>query len=118
MTSGCTKDDYSLFMGNGTCVVVSLTDNQLLCILPLEKPLNVDNANAVLCSDDHLPVIVSNWLILLLQFTIHIPRTLTIQFTMLLQCNNALTIQFTSHALLDYDCCFLESCHEYYCDYY
>ena len=59
MRSVCSKDDYSVFVGNGTCVVSTLTDNQLLCILPIEKPLNADNANALLCADDHLPVIVS-----------------------------------------------------------
>ena len=38
MLTGCTADDYTLWIGNATCHKIDVTQNHLQCQPPIEQP--------------------------------------------------------------------------------
>lgn len=43
LASGCSMGDYAVSVGNETCVVYDLTDNELLCSPPKQTPSAIYN---------------------------------------------------------------------------
>ena len=56
MLTGCRVDDYTIWIGNGTCDDVDVTENHLKCLPPIEQPNQRSEGHII---SDALQVVVS-----------------------------------------------------------
>ena len=56
MLTGCTLDDYTIWIGNGTCDDIVVTENHLKCLPPREQPNQRSEGHII---SDALQIVVS-----------------------------------------------------------